>query len=662
MTAPAQQWFSAAEIAALGLPGLPTTPANVRALVTRERWDRPEYAGKRWRFRAGRGGGAEFHWSLFPPAARVMWSAAHLTVDEAAERMRAAPCGAHAEAWEAFFRLPAKARAEAARRLQALEMVESLRVETGRAAELVMIDVATAFEVTPSTLYSWRGMVAGRPRAEWLPLLAPRHRGRVKTAACSDDAWNALYALYARPGAPRFSDCYRQIKRLAAEKGWEMPSQATLWRRMSKVPPETLALARQGKDALKRLIPALERDKSVFHALQAVNADGHKWDVLVRWPDGYVGRPMMVGFQDIYSGMFLSWRLDRSENMHLVQRAFGDMVEAYGIPELCYLDNGRGFTAKALTGGIRNRFRYRYRDEEPDGVMKALGVAVHWTQPYSGQSKPIERGFGDLAATIAKDIRFEGAYVGNRPDRKPDNLDRERAVPLDLFIQVVSEGIREHNERPGRRSAVCEGRLSFRQAFEASYRNSIIRKASPAQRPLWLLAAENIKPRAPDGCIHFYDNRYHAPFLTALIGKPVCVRFDPDKLQQPILVFDGAGKLLGEAQCLAPVGFNDVEAARLQAETRRKILRASREIDALHRGAMTRQRLIEELAATETPEPPPVETKVVRLVRGNTALASESLMHARAQREAETEELFERAMANRPRPVLRLVEEEAGGD
>ena len=59
----------------------------------------------------------------------------------------------------------------------------------------------------------------------------------------------------------------------------------------------------------------------------------------------------MVAFQDLYSGKMVAWRVDRTENSNCVRLAFGDLVERHGIPEYCWLDNGRNFAAKWLTGG-----------------------------------------------------------------------------------------------------------------------------------------------------------------------------------------------------------------------------------------------------------------------------------------------------------------------
>lgn len=126
---------------------------------------------------------------------------------------------------------------------------------------------------------------------------------------CTPEAWDALRALFLEPEERNFSWCYREVSKIAAVQGWTLPPERTLHRRMMEIPEAQRVLLRKGTDALKRMFPAQQRDRGVFHALEAVNADGHTWDVFVKWPDGTTARPNMVCFQDLYSAKILSWRV-----------------------------------------------------------------------------------------------------------------------------------------------------------------------------------------------------------------------------------------------------------------------------------------------------------------------------------------------------------------
>lgn len=425
---------------------------------------------------------------------------------------------------------------------------------------------------------------------------------------------------------PNFSDCYRRVVTAGSDQGWTVPAERTLLRRIQAFPPELITLAREGVEALKRLYPAQQRRRDVFHALQAVNADGHRWDVFVKWEDGTIGRPVMVGFQDLYSGMLLSWRVDKSENSETVRLAFGDLVETYGIPQQCYLDNGRNFASKWLTGGIPNRFRFKIREDEPVGIMTQLNVDVRWTLPYSGQSKPIERAWRDLAQGAAKHPKFAGAWTGNNPMAKPENY-ASKAVPIAVFLEVIAGEIREHNARLGRRSAVCGGKASFLQVFKSSYEASPIIRATPEQQRLWLLAAEGVRTDGKNGEIRLEGNRFWCEELLALRGQPCVVRFDPQALQDPLHVYRVDGSFVVSAPCVEAVGFADKTAAQEHGRARKRWMRAAKE-----QLAAEKTLSLQELAALSTPglgEEEMPEARIVTPYRpvarsaGNAALAVE---------------------------------------
>lgn len=621
-----KEWYTPAEFAALGLKRVPNTERGVRDLADREGWRRPdlEYPANPhgcWRKREGRGGGFEYRISVLPTAARLQLTAA------AAKAKRVEPIAAEtikgdlrrSSLWAHYHRLSDRQKAEAKRKLEVLDAVEELvRNGTAERTYAYMLAASDA-KIGLRTLYAWRDQVAGVPREDWLAALAPRYVGRTREAECSPEALAFIKTDYLRPERPAFTDCYRRLARAAAEHGWKIPSERTLQRRIEALGETQKVLARDGVEALARLYPAQERDKSTLHALECVNADGHRWDVFARWSDGTIGRPVMVAFQDVHSGMILSWRIDRSENAHAVLLAFGDLVETWGIPEHVVLDNGRNFASKWIAGGVSHRFRFKVRADEPHGVMTTLGVQVHWATPYHGQAKPIERAFRDMASAIAKDPRFAGAYTGNKVDAKPENYG-SKAVPIDLFETVVGEGIAEHNARLGRRSKVCAGQ-SFEQVFRASYEASLIRKASLEQKQLWLLAAEGVSVRRGDGIIHLMGNRYWCDGLADLRGTKVVARFDPDALHDGVHVYRLDGTYVAHAECIHAEGFVDVDAARRHGAAKKAYLKAHKaQLDAERTMSLTE---LANLLPTPTPAQPAPETRVIRPVfsRGGAAAA-----------------------------------------
>lgn len=504
-------------------------------------------------------------------------------------------------AWSRYERVPQKLKDEALRRAGALMAIERL-TDGGMPLQEARHVVATQLGQHPSALARWAAKVRGAPRDCRCALLVPEYCGRTATAEIQPEAWDAFKADWLRPEAPAATACYDRLRRLAASRGWSIPSIRTFCRRIDReIPRPVQLLARKGEEALMRSFPAQERDKSVFHALEAVNADGHRFDVFVEWPDGTIARPTMVAFQDLYSAKLLSHRISQTESSDLVRLAFGDLVHAYGIPSATWLDNGRGFAAKLLTGGTPTRYRFKVRAEDPEGLFTALGVNVHWATPYHGQAKPIERAFRDLCETVAKHPAFAGAYTGNNPTAKPENY-RSRAVPLATFVRVVGEEIAAHNARVGRRSKVAAGR-SFDQVFAESFSQSTIRRATADQRRLWLLAAEGVSASRQDGSVHLLGNRYWTEALSQHAGQRVVVRFDPDHLHGSVHCYSLAGTYIGEAECVMSVGFADTGAGREHARAKKQYRRAAKDmLDAERR--MQVAQLADQLPGGAPPELP----------------------------------------------------------
>lgn len=619
------QWFSPAELAAMALPGLPSTKQGIAHRIQIENWCNPDNEGKSWRRREGRGGGCEFTPFVLPLPARA---ALAIKAQDEKPEPRTWELREREDLWRRYDALPDNLK-ERAKRAHRVVMAVEMLVDAGCRKKIAVLQIARDEGVGATTIMNWYRDVRGLNKCDWLPALAPHYAKRAEQVECPTEAWDVLKADYLRLEQPTFNACMRRLESLAKEKGWQLPSGSTLKRRLQTLPPELLTLCRKGEQALKVMFPAQKRDHAVFHALEAVNADGHKFDVFVKWVENgkeTVVRPVLVGFQDIYSGKILSWRVDVSENKECVRLAFGDMVAKYGIPKKCWLDNGRNFASKWLTGGVQNRYRFKVRDDEPMGILPLLGVEVHWATPYSGRSKPIERAWRDLAGDLAKHPRFAGAYTGNTVTSKPENYG-STAVPLDVFLEVVAEGIREHNARMGRRSDVCQGKRSFDDVFAESYANAAITKATDEQRRLCLMAAESVTVARRDGVITLAENRYWAEFLHQHRGTSVVVRFDPQAMHDDLHVYRIDGTYLGAAPCREKDGFNDKTAAQASARQFRAFKKLAKDL----REAEVRldaKQLAEVFTSTDVPEENLPETKVVRPFRpaslvahGNAAVA-----------------------------------------
>lgn len=455
-----------------------------------------------------------------------------------------------------FSRQSPGVREEAARRVAWLLRIEDMAADTGLSFSQCAAKVRQSFaaEGPPSmaTLHRWHDKIQGTPRHVWAYFIAPSWTGAEQRAECHPTALAMITSDYLRREAPTFRSCYRRFVAAATENGWPIPSEDTLFRRVNRdFGPEAIARARKGPDALKRFIPPQKRDRSAFHALQAVDTDGFDFHIYAVMEDGEIRKPCMVHWQCLFSNKILAWEIGPTEATELYRKSFARLVSEYGIPEHVHLDNTRAAANKTMTGGTPNRYRFKVIPGELLGIMPRLGVRVHWTTPGHGQAKPIERAHRDFRNDIEKDPALAGAYS------------KSGAVPIARLREVVAECIARYNDRHGRQGDNCAGR-SFNQTFDESYSRHahLIQRPTEEQTRLLLLSAAEVKTSRDSGAFKLYGNRYWSEELTRYAGRVIHVRFDPDNLHRGAYAYTKDDRFICLANCLLPVGFQDAAAGK----------------------------------------------------------------------------------------------------
>lgn len=616
----ARDWFTAAELAALDLPGLPATKREINRRAEREGWERRLGTDRQplVRPRKGRGGGTEYHVALLPAAARLALVQRGLAgvVPGPSDAAKAAIGG-----WRWFESQSADVRAKAQARLEIVRMVELLE-DAGLTRTAAIAEAAARSGKSTAVIWNWLTLIKGVPPHDQLPALADRRQGGGRKAEIDPELWIIFKSDYLRASEPTLTSCYERIALIAAERDLSLPCEKTMKRRLeAEIDPRILLLRRKGEEALRRSIPAQRRTVEHMHAMEAVNMDGHKFDVWVTPADGGKPiRPIMVALQDIRSSKIVAWRLGESESTMLARLTIADMIRDFGVPKRLTTDNGRAFASKWLTGAAPTRFRGKILDTDPTGLLVALGIDINWAIPGRGQSKPIERAFRDLVDRVARAPEAEGAFTGTGPHAKPHNYGSKVMSWADFHAHVARQ-ITLHNARLGRTGRDYNGR-SFDQVFADTFVE--IGKASPEQLRMALLAAEQVRVNKQTGEIALFGNRYWAEGCAALHGELVTVRFDPDDLHSEVHVYHQRGHFLLTAPVIADTGWGDVEGARATAKRWKGLHRAIRD------GVDAEQLLSAEQIAALQPraiEPEIAAPDVIRMVshRGQTAAALKRL-------------------------------------
>jgi hypothetical protein len=596
-------------LATAALPGLPRTRARIKEFAERNNWTSCEIPGK------GLRGGRRIAWHLtnlteaqqaaliqfeqnrsLSAAAASPGSAASSSAGSfpaaAADSSIATPGDVEYEhireaLWADFDRASEDLKQRATEDTKVALHAQGLMAEGYPKLHLISI-AAREFRRGASTIRGWfdRDLKGIKPEDFAAALLDLRGRRGPSLPTYDPFIYEFYKSDYLRTDRPPRAACYRRAVEAANARGIsenQIPSEITLWRRLVREAPwQAIKGARYGKQALHRTYPSQTRDRSILHALEAIDGDGYRFNLAVRWPDGEVCRPLMWYWQDIYSGMILSWRHDRSENAGLLRLTIGDLISQYRrIPRYIVIDNTLAAASKWITGQSPSRHRWRAKSDDVFGLITQLGAQHIATLPrVGGSSKPGERAGGDWDRDIARHPALAGAWLGYKPEARPE--DAREPVPFEIFRQIVEQEMAKHNARRGRRTPVCKGR-SFREVFDESLARVPENAPTREQLRLCMLAAEKVTCHKIDGHIELYKNKYWSETTAQLAGQQVVVRFDPEELQKEIYVYSLEGRGIGEAQCRAPVGFLDTAAGQEHGRRRRQNLKMHRAIAANQR-------------------------------------------------------------------------------
>ena len=641
-------WVTAKEL--IGLPSVPTNVHKIRAML--DRLSGPETKRKRQGSKA-----FEYLISILPPATQAgvyrtkgKIQVGDQLIDLPKEKNTKTYC--REALWAKWDKTTDTAKGKAKQTVKAVQAVDAL-VKHGTKKLDAYNAVADQFDMSLSTVRRAVAKVKDIDIGDWAPALLPKHFEVAQTkkskqfAFITPDAWEFFKSDYLSLEQPTMTVSYQRLIDAAEHHGWTVPSIKSLTRRLEhEVPIQQRVMLREGEHALHQMFPPQERTVEGLHALEWINGDGYQHNVFVRWFNGEIIRPKTWFWADVYSRKIIGWRCDISENTDSIRLSLMDVCQKYGVPKEITLDNTRAAANKWMTGGVPNRYRFKVKDDDPLGIIPMMGIKLHWSSVIlgkgHGQAKPIERAFGvgGLEEYIDKHPLCRGAYTGPNPMAKPDNYG-SKVIEAEDFLQAIAKGVEMYNAKANRNTEVCQGFMSFDQAFNVSYESAPIRKATEEQLHMMMLQAEAVRVSRhgtisldAGGSLKGRKNRYHHNTMMNYIGQKLVARFDPLKLHEAIEIYTLNGVRICTADCLEKVGFGDTQAAREHKRKRTQFTKANKqaaqahtEMDALEVAAMMKP-LEEEVIP---------ETKIVEPFRpvaiGNTA--------AQVQVEQELEDDYE---------------------
>ena len=395
-------------------------------------------------------------------------------------------------------------------------------------------------EVSYPTLCRWHKAVSHLELKDWEPALTPGWHGGRQKVEIHPEMWNFIQCQYLVVSQPTAKSVYQRACRLAAERGWPVPSYRIALARIRAIDRPLRVLKREGETALDNLFPGIIRDYSTFALNEEWCSDGRKGDVFCIWPDGHVGRPHVVSWIDARSRVVLGWHGGKSESIEEVRISFRNAVQRFNcLPQSAYLDNGMGYAGKQFTGGQPHRNRFKFKQTEVVGILTLCGVSAKWALPGKAKGKYIESQHNTHARGTDRRAEFTKAYCGKDTLSRPEGSNpKDHPIPIADYMAAFAEETEAYNLRP-HRGVGMDGKSPM-QVFTELQAVTVARTPTSEQLAWCMLVSQSVMLNKRDASFVINGNVYWDSALPKLPSTgPYIARYDGDDSRVPVHLFDG---------------------------------------------------------------------------------------------------------------------------
>lgn len=399
--------------------------------------------------------------------------------------------------------------------------------------------------------------------------------------AFSTEAIDHAKALYLSQKLLNISDVYRNVANESSIKGWKVGSEDALRYILKQETSQSLlTMARKGfrryqADCEVKIL----RDYSEIPPNFMWCGDHHIFDVFVRAPGNKVLRPWVTAWIDMASRSFMGWCLSFQPDSRTIALALAhaicnkndDKFPQHGLPTSVYIDNGKDYRCKYLSGEevsigridypeiIKNFSTHGiepfYIDLEYDpeqeawvkergeqniivkkvrvgGVFARLGISQRFATAYHPWAKPIERTFRNVVQSFSRQLP---GWCGSGHEQRPEKLTQElkRGSILDFreFCECWYQwAIRYNNDTPHSGHG-----MNGRTPTEVFLSGGLPEEVDPDLLTFALLKKEQVrvynwglKLNGQDFELAVSNDLSGASILNKLINTYVTLFYDPD--------------------------------------------------------------------------------------------------------------------------------------
>ncbi len=384
-----------------------------------------------------------------------------------------------ADPWNA---LPETCRAKGYDILLLVNRLREVRARAGRGKDAALNAFAASVGQHPHSLLRYlqkadraieqaRSTGSDTIKAQILAL-APKHgRTRDRIVAYDPEAVAYALSLYAAPKMRNMSDVYELVKARAQERHWRIGTYATLCNYLKRLDRSTATLGRCGSHAFEadRQVKIL-RNYDEIPPLFMLCGDHHIFDVFVKLPDGKGGwtyrRPWLTSWMDMRTRSLVGWCISFAPNSRTIAMALRHAIlpkgdprfPQHGLPSSVYIDNGKDYRSKYLSGeeipigkidypDIMERYAalgidpfyidlqydetqevwvkkrgdrvHQVKDVRVGGVYARLGVGQRYATAYHPWAKPVERFHRTLVQSFSRELP---GWCGSGREQRPEKL------------------------------------------------------------------------------------------------------------------------------------------------------------------------------------------------------------------------------------------------
>jgi hypothetical protein len=177
---------------------------------------------------------------------------------------------------------------------------------------------------------------------------------------------------------------------------------------------------------------------------------------------------------DVGSRKIISWQISLEvPNSQRILDAFRLAVDAEGLPDRFYCDNGKDF--KKFSGKTISKEERGFLDNR----LRALDVTVVWAKPYNAQAKAIERLFGTFGSRVWRTFESWVGRTGERSEhanylyQHPELLPTftqfcvELATHIEIYNNTPHRGFGMNGRTPA--EVFAKERIAFRKPHAAAF-------------------------------------------------------------------------------------------------------------------------------------------------------------------------------------------------